>query len=1173
MSVRDSVRRPWPRTLLAIGTAAVSVLVLASPAMAADTVAPVASGAFAAPPNGNNNWRISAPQTLNLSATDDVAVAKFQYSLDGGVTYVDVAVTAGPSASASVALSQEGNTTVRYRAVDSSGNVSRGATTNTTLNQASVVGAEGVRLTSTTGRSAGDTLLIDTGAGQETATIASIVSPAPATPAENVTLTAPLASAHAAGVAVAGTASYATIALLIDTKGAVATWASSATTTQAAAAVGASEVRLTSLTNRAAGDVLQLDQGPNAEIVKIATVISPAPAAPAANVTLTSALAKDHLSGVQVYVPQVVEGKILQSQSLTPLRTDPRLRDATDTVSNGAGGAAPRQMTLDGVTVIPKTLPLNRLTVGKHTTTVAVQDTAGSTLKYTNTFVVTTSFADLATVIDMDADNALRTTLNGATAIGATGLRLASPFGFRAGQEIVVDTGANAETVTLSNVPSPPPTLNTTLSAAAAAGATEVRIASYTQNGATGANAPTSNGPIIGQPIVLDNGANQEVVTVLRHISPIPAAPAPNVVLSAPLAKDHAAGTATSLANVILSAPLTKAHATGVAVTNPRPVISAAKATELRTLLADAKTKADASDTAGAIAALEQFKTAAAGEPALVSSGSALIAQLQGTPVDTSGTGVTVGPSDPGDQAIRQYFNPTVPAPVAGATYKVLVNGRAGGFRHQTIVDFEYMVQKLGTENGFDVDIWDPNINGSPGRQSPAGVSLTTSPFLDLNTLKQYKTIVFDSTVGLNGTATLNGAEFANLQAYIRGGGGIVALHGAVDSMQNVPWFQDLIGAGFTNHGSNQGGILIETESGGHVEFVTADRAHSTTAAMPARWFSVEELYNTNRNPTEIGIAHPLVYENEDSLVGQLGYSPGPLMNSDAHPMVWCRNFDGGRSFTSTLGHNWQYTTDTWHVQMVLHAIKWTGGQEYANCVTFNEVEDLLADAVADGSVNAAGAAALSAPLASADAAHRAGDDAAAAVFARQFVTQAKRPANCGCNDGGAALLELQSKGVELVNWMSGNEVEPPAPSLQSDPVTGTVGGSVPATLALTLGSPATFGAFTPGLAKDYTASTMANVISTAGDATLSVADPSATNTGKLVNGSFALPQALQASGGGAFAPVGGSASPTMLKTWAAPTSNEAATVMFKQSIAATDALRTGTYSKTLTFTLSTTTP
>ena len=133
-------------------------------------------------------------------------------------------------------------------------------------------------------------------------------------------------------------------------------------------------------------------------------------------------------------------------------------------------------------------------------------------------------------------------------------------------------------------------------------------------------------------------------------------------------------------------------------------------------------------------------------------------------------------------------------------------------------------------------------------------------------------------------------------------------------------------------------------------------------------------------------------------------------------------------------------------------------------------------------------------------------------------------------------------------------------------------GGTVPATLSLTLGAPAAFGAFTPGLAHDYFASSSATVLSTAGDATLSVADPSATNAGHLVNGAFALPQALQAkSGGGAYAPVG--SAPLALKSWAAPTSNEPVPVDFKQSIAANDPLRTGTYAKTLTFALSTTSP
>jgi hypothetical protein len=148
--------------------------------------------------------------------------------------------------------------------------------------------------------------------------------------------------------------------------------------------------------------------------------------------------------------------------------------------------------------------------------------------------------------------------------------------------------------------------------------------------------------------------------------------------------------------------------------------------------------------------------------------------------------------------------------------------------------------------------------------------------------------------------------------------------------------------------------------------------------------------------------------------------------------------------------------------------------------------------------------------------------------------------------------------------------------------VPGGVGGTVPATLSLTLGAPAQFGAFTPGMQRTYEASTTANVVSTAGDARLSVADPSANHNGHLVNGSFFLPRPLEArvrNAGNpsppapAFNPVGSAASPLNLLAYDAPVSNDAVTLQFRQSIGANDALRTGTYAKTLTFTLSTTSP
>jgi hypothetical protein len=128
----------------------------------------------------------------------------------------------------------------------------------------------------------------------------------------------------------------------------------------------------------------------------------------------------------------------------------------------------------------------------------------------------------------------------------------------------------------------------------------------------------------------------------------------------------------------------------------------------------------------------------------------------------------------------------------------------------------------------------------------------------------------------------------------------------------------------------------------------------------------------------------------------------------------------------------------------------------------------------------------------------------------------------------------------------------------------GTAGGNVPATLGLTLGAPAAFGNFLPGVAHDYTAATTATVTSSAGDAALTVADTSATAPGRLVNNAFSLATPLL---------VGGSPVPATVKTYSAPVSNDNVPVDFKQSITASEPLRTGTYAKTLTFTLSTTNP
>jgi dipeptidyl aminopeptidase/acylaminoacyl peptidase len=116
------------------------------------------------------------------------------------------------------------------------------------------------------------------------------------------------------------------------------------------------------------------------------------------------------------------------------------------------------------------------------------------------------------------------------------------------------------------------------------------------------------------------------------------------------------------------------------------------------------------------------------------------------------------------------------------------------------------------------------------------------------------------------------------------------------------------------------------------------------------------------------------------------------------------------------------------------------------------------------------------------------------------------------------------------------------------------VGGMVPATLSVTLGGPVTLGPFVPGIARAYTGTTTATVISTGGDATLS-----ASIQGHLANGAYTLEQPLAVTG--------------VPHTWSGPVSNDVTEIGFTQPIGATESLRTGAYATTVTFALTTTSP
>ena len=148
-----------------------------------------------------------------------------------------------------------------------------------------------------------------------------------------------------------------------------------------------------------------------------------------------------------------------------------------------------------------------------------------------------------------------------------------------------------------------------------------------------------------------------------------------------------------------------------------------------------------------------------------------------------------------------------------------------------------------------------------------------------------------------------------------------------------------------------------------------------------------------------------------------------------------------------------------------------------------------------------------------------------------------------------------------------------------------TVGGDVPSLLNLQIQSTVgSFGTFQPMVSKSYETALAASITSTAGNAALSVADSSATAPGHLVNnaagGPFWLPSVLNARAinatnpAQAFAPLAETTgTATTLLSYPGPVNSDIVTLGFRQAIGSLDVLRAGSYSKTLTFTLSTTTP
>ncbi len=218
---------------------------------------------------------------------------------------------------------------------------------------------------------------------------------------------------------------------------------------------------------------------------------------------------------------------------------------------------------------------------------------------------------------------------------------------------------------------------------------------------------------------------------------------------------------------------------------------------------------------------------------------------------------------------------------------KILVFSKTAGFKHGSIPAGQAAIQKMGIENGFDVEL-----------------TLEDSMFTE-EYLSQYAAVVFLSTTG----NVLDHYQEAAFERYIQAGGGFVGIHAATDTEYDWGWYGKLVGAYFLSHPHNQ-----------EATFKIEDNSFPATAHLPGNtWIRTDELYNFKKINPNINV----ILSIDEST-----YEGGA--NGEYHPMSWYHEYDGGRSFYTALGHTNESYEETAFLEHLKAGIVYAIGENTA---------------------------------------------------------------------------------------------------------------------------------------------------------------------------------------------------------------------------------------------------
>ncbi|EKB49883.1 ThuA domain-containing protein [Cecembia lonarensis] len=220
---------------------------------------------------------------------------------------------------------------------------------------------------------------------------------------------------------------------------------------------------------------------------------------------------------------------------------------------------------------------------------------------------------------------------------------------------------------------------------------------------------------------------------------------------------------------------------------------------------------------------------------------------------------------------------------------KVLVFSKTAGFYHESIPDGIAAIQKLGAENGFDVD------------------TTTNAELFNEENLKQYAAVIWLSTTG----DVLNHYQEADFERYIQAGGGFVGIHAASDTEYHWGWYNRLVGGYFSYH-PGIGDPYPNVQEG---TLNVTDRKHQSTRFLPEIWNRRDEWYHFKKLNPDVNVLMDIDEESYQH-TQPMGF----------HPMAWYHEYDGGRAWYTAGGHTKESFTEELFLQHILEGIKYAMG-------------------------------------------------------------------------------------------------------------------------------------------------------------------------------------------------------------------------------------------------------